>query len=34
MFQADASILLKPVERFGIWRLWAATVLTTSELRN
>jgi len=22
MFQADAASLLKPVERFGIWRLW------------
>ena len=33
-FQADAASLLRLVERFGIWRLWAATILTTSELRN
>jgi hypothetical protein len=33
-FQADASSLLKTVERFGISRLWAATILTTSEPRN
>ena len=33
-FQADAASLLRPVERFGIWRLWTATILTTSELRN
>ena len=24
-FQADAASLLKLVERFGVWRLWAAT---------
>jgi hypothetical protein len=28
-FQADAASLLRLVERFGIWRLWAATKLTT-----
>jgi hypothetical protein len=29
-FQADAASLLKLVEWFGIWRLWAATKLTTA----
>jgi hypothetical protein len=33
-FQADAATLLRPVERFGIWRLWAATVLSTLGTRH
>ena len=33
-FQADAASLLRLVEWFGIWRLWAATKLTTRMRRK
>jgi len=29
MFEAYTARVSKAVERFGIWRLWAATILTT-----